>query len=36
MQTRWEVILIVYGGAVYLLGMLVYNAIMIKKAGKRK
>lgn len=35
MQTRWEVIIVSWTGAVYLVGMLIYNGILMAKAGKK-
>lgn len=35
MQTRWEVIIVSWAGAVYLVGMLIYNGILMAKAGKK-
>lgn len=34
LQTRWEVIILVWSGAVYLAGMLVYNCLLMAKASK--
>ncbi len=36
MQTRWEVIIISWAGAFYLVGMTIYNGILMAKAGKKK
>lgn len=36
MQTRWEVVLVSWGGALYLVGMTIYNGILMAKAGKKK
>ena len=36
LQTRWEVILVVWSGIVYLAGMLVYNSILMYKVGKEE
>lgn len=36
LQTRWEVIAVSWGGAVYLVGMTIYNGILMAKAGKKK
>lgn len=36
MQTRTEVIIISWLGAVYLIGMLIYNSILMVKAGRKK
>ena len=35
MQTRWEVIIVSCAGAVYLVGMLIYNGILMAKAEKK-
>ena len=34
MQTRWEVIFVAALGAIYLVGMLIYNIILIKRTSK--
>lgn len=34
MQTRWEVIIVSWAGAIYLVGMVVYNGILMAKAKK--
>ncbi len=36
METRIEVIIISWAGALYLVGMTVYNGILMAKAGKKK
>lgn len=36
MQTRWEVVSVSWGGALYLVGMTIYNGILMAKAGKKK
>ena len=36
LQTRWEVIIIAWMGAAYLLGMLIYNGILMNKVGKEE
>lgn len=36
MQTRIEVIIISWLGALYLIGMLIYNSVLMVKAGKKK
>ncbi len=36
MNTRYEVILITWLGVIYLVGMIIYNSILIYKAGNKK
>lgn len=36
MQTRWEVIIISWAGAIYLVGMTIYNGILMAKVGREK
>lgn len=36
MQTRWEVRIIVCAGAVYLVGMVIYNGILMHKAAREE
>jgi len=36
LQTRWEVIVVVWAGVLYLAGMLIYNGILMYKVGKEE